>query len=108
MTETIPFNKLPQENNDMFEMVIIAARRARQINALRTAKFPLPAMSEDQEEVFEESPLEVPVEPDWGEFPKPTTLAIQEFIAGKVNYRYTTKPVAAAPKVEDVDSEISE
>jgi|UPI0003A376A9 DNA-directed RNA polymerase omega subunit len=91
MTKTIPFDKLKDKGNDLFELVIVTARRARQINALRLAKYPMPSVNDYQEETFEETPPEEIDEPDWDNVERPTTQAIQEMLAGKINYRYARK-----------------
>ncbi len=91
MTKTLPFSKLSSKDNDLFELVVVTARRARQINALRMAKYPLPTIGEDQEETFEETPPEIIDEPNWDEFEKPTTVAINEMLEGKISYRYAQK-----------------
>jgi len=106
MTETLPFTKLTQKSDDVFELVVIAAKRARQINSLRNAKYPLPTMSEEQEEVFDATPPEINDEPNWDSFEKPTSLAVKEIIDDKITYHYTT-PVEEKP-LEDLDSEFSE
>ena len=106
MTETLPFSKLTRQSDDIFELVVVAAKRARQINALRMAQYPLPTMVEEQEETFEETPPEIIDEPSWDYLEKPTTLAINEILEGKINYRYMT-PEKEKP-LEEFDSEFSE
>jgi len=106
MTETLPFNKLTQKTDDVFELATVAAKRARQINALRMAQYPLPAMGEDQEETFEETPPEINDDPNWDDFAKPTSLAVKEIIENKIDYHYAT-PEEEKP-LEEFDSEFSE
>lgn len=106
MTETLPFSKLTQKSDDVFELVVVAAKRARQINSLRMAQYPLPTMTEDQEETFDETPPEINDDPNWDDFQKPTNLAVNEIIDSKIDYHYTT-PEEEKP-LEDFDSEFSE
>jgi len=87
MTETIPFSKLDEMSGDLFELVVAAAKRTRQINALRIAKNPLPSINEKEEETFEETPEEEEIV-DWDKVEKPTTQALKEMLSGKLNYRY--------------------
>ncbi|MDD5061395.1 MAG: DNA-directed RNA polymerase subunit omega [Candidatus Marinimicrobia bacterium] len=106
MTETLPFSKLTQKSDDVFELVTVAAKRSRQINALRMAQFPLPTMGEDQEETFEETPPEINDDPNWDDFEKPTTLAVNEIIESKIDYHYTTPE--EGKQLEEFGSEFSE
>ncbi|HPC35584.1 MAG TPA: DNA-directed RNA polymerase subunit omega [Candidatus Marinimicrobia bacterium] len=106
MTETLPFDKLTRKSDDIFELVIVAARRARQINSLRMAQYPLPTMIEEQEETFEETPPEITDDQNWDELEKPTTLAINEILEDQINYRYMT-PEEEKP-LEEFDSEFNE
>lgn len=102
MTKTIPFDKLKDKGNDLFELVIVTARRARQINALRLTKYPMPSVIEGQEETFEETPPDTLDEPDWDNIDKPTTLAVKELLDGKINYRYAQKE-DENPEVPDLE-----
>jgi DNA-directed RNA polymerase omega subunit len=106
MTETLPFNKLTQKSDDVFELVVVAAKRARQISSLHNSKYPLPTMGEDQEEIFDETPPEITDDPNWDTFEKPTALAVGEIMDDKINYHYTT-PEEEKP-LEEFDSELSE
>lgn len=90
MTETLDFSKLTQKTNDLFELVVATAKRARQVNALRIAKYPLPTLTEDQEETFEETPDEEEIQ-NWDKVDKPATLALNEMLEGKLDYRYAEK-----------------
>jgi len=106
MTETLPFSKLTQNSDDVFELVVVAAKRARQINSLHTSQYPLPTMGEDQEEVFDETPPEINDDPNWDNFEKATALAVNEIMDEKINYHYTT-PEEDKP-LEEFDSELPE
>lgn len=90
MTETLDFSKLTQKTNDLFELIVATAKRARQVNALRIAKYPLPTLTEDQEETFEETPDEEEIQ-NWDRVEKPATLALDEMLEGKLNYKYAEK-----------------
>lgn len=108
MSETLPLDKLRKQSNDIFEQVIAAARRAKQINALRIAKYPLPTVGADNEENFDETPEE-DESIDWDETEKPTTIALNELLDGKINYRYASEPDETSNNREGNSlSEISE
>lgn len=90
MIETIPFSKLEERSGDLFELTVAAAKRTKQINALRIAKNPLPSINENEEETFEETPEEEDVI-DWDKVEKPTTAALKELLDGDLNYGYAGK-----------------
>ena len=87
MTKTLHFSDLKEQSEDIFELIVATAKRARQINALRIAQNPLPTLTEDQEETFEVTPDEEE-EQDWDAVNKPVTAAIDEMLEGKLEYRH--------------------
>jgi len=99
MAKTLHFNKLTQQSEDLFKLIVIGAKRAKQINALRTAKYPLPTAGKE-EETFEETPQEEYV--DWDGMRKPATLALEELMENKIDFRETT----LEEDDEDLDSEL--
>ncbi len=86
MTKTLHFSKLKEQSNDLFELVVATAKRARQINALRIAENPLPTLTEDQEETFEVTPEEEESMEDWDAMEKPVAMAIEEMMLGKLKF----------------------
>jgi len=102
MIETIHFSELTRRSDDLFELVVAAAKRTRQINSLRIAKNPLPTLNEDEEETFDETPEEEDLT-DWDSIEKPTTLALNEMLSGNLNYKY-----AGENQEEESDSEFEE
>ncbi|PIS28973.1 MAG: DNA-directed RNA polymerase subunit omega [Candidatus Marinimicrobia bacterium CG08_land_8_20_14_0_20_45_22] len=102
MTETIPFSKLREQSEDTFELVVAASKRSVQINNLRAAKYPLPTLTEDQEETFEETPEEEE-SINWDKMDKPVTAAVNEMLAGKVNYHYTEEIKETTAEEIDLD-----
>jgi DNA-directed RNA polymerase omega subunit len=86
MASTIHFSKLMSQSDDIFELVLLAAKRAKQINALRMAKYPLPTISKrTEEEDYEETPKEYSL--DWDAMEKATTLGLNELVEGKVIFK---------------------
>ena len=102
MIETIHFSELSRRSDDLFELVVAAAKRTRQINSLRIAKNPLPTLNEDEEETFDETPEEEDLT-DWDGVEKPTTLALNEMLSGDLNYKYIGEN-----QEEESDSEFKE
>lgn len=91
-----------QQSDDIFELVLLSAKRARQINALRMAKYPLPTISKrTEEEDYEETPPEYSV--DWDGMEKATTLGLNELLEGDVNFRRESiKDEGPAPEAEEL------
>ena len=86
MADTIHFSKLMQQSDDIFELVLLAAKRARQINALRMAKYPLPTINKrTEDDDYEETPKEYSI--DWDSLEKPSTLGLNELLESKVDFK---------------------
>ncbi|MGC9363934.1 MAG: DNA-directed RNA polymerase subunit omega [Fidelibacterota bacterium] len=107
MTTTLDFSKLTKKSDDIFELVVAASKRARQIAALRIARDPLPTMTEGEEETFEVSPEEVD-ERDWDSVDKPVTTALNELLADKLEYRYASVSQKEDEYPEDIEGELEE
>ena len=101
MANTIHISKLMKQSDDIFELVLLAAKRAKQINALRMAKYPLPTISRrSDEEDYEETPPEYSV--DWDSMEKATTLGLNELLEGQVNYkRVSTEKKEVTPETDE-------
>ena len=87
--KTIPFTKLLQKTADVFELIVAMAKRARQVNQLRVAKYPLPTYTDGEDESFNETPDEEEML-DWDKIEKPTTIALDEMLKTDVEYRYAS------------------
>jgi len=105
MSETLDFKKLTNQSEDLFELIVASSKRARQINALQIAQNPLPTLEEDQEEVFDETPDELEIE-NYDKTEKPITIALEEMMAGNLEYRHTN--IEVEPEEEEIDSDIEE
>ncbi len=105
MADTLDISKLTDQTEDLFELVVAASKRSRQVNALRIARDPLPSLSEDQEETFDETPDEEELK-DWDKIEKPTTVALNEMLNSNLDYRHTSEKLET--KDEDIASDIQE
>jgi len=105
MADTLDISKLTNQTEDLFELVVAASKRSRQVNALRIARDPLPSLSEDQEETFDETPDEEELK-DWDKIEKPTTVALNEMLNSDLDYRHTSEKLKT--KDEDIASDIQE
>ncbi|MDZ7372549.1 MAG: DNA-directed RNA polymerase subunit omega [candidate division KSB1 bacterium] len=95
MVETLDLTKILRHVDNLYEAVVIIAKRARQINDEQHAitqqilmeqmeNAPPPSLEElEEEDLGPREPI-----PDYVRFPKPTVLAVQEMIEGKIRFRY--------------------
>jgi DNA-directed RNA polymerase subunit K/omega len=95
--ETTPLNQLEQYADSVYEAIIMIAKRARQINEeqkvfIESEIGPIDdsVNGEDDEEndVVEKEEL------NFIKLPKPTSLALNEFFDGKIEYEYLKKEEA--------------
>ena len=107
MTTTLDFSKLTEKTEDLFELIVAAAKRARQIAALRIAREPLPTLGEGDEETFDETPDDEEMR-DWDRVDKPVTAALNEMLNGELEYRYTSVVEESDEQPEDIEGEIEE
>lgn len=83
--ETLSFQEILNHTPDVFEAVVVAGQRARQINARRAAE-----RVEFEEEYLEDeyTPMEIIDDEDYVEEAKSTTMAMQDFFESRLNWRY--------------------
>jgi len=107
MTRTLDFSKLTEKTDDLYELIVAASKRARQIAALRIARDPLPTLGEGDEETFDETPDEEEMR-DWDRVEKPVTSALDEMLDDKLEYRYTSVVVEEDDTLEDIEGDIED
>lgn len=83
--ETLSFQDILKHTPDVFEAVVVASQRARQINARRAAE-----QADFEDEYSEEDyPLVSSVDEDaYVEEEKSTVLAMEDFLSDRLNWRY--------------------
>jgi DNA-directed RNA polymerase subunit K/omega len=99
---TVTRNLYDMDNptGNLYQTVAIVAKRANQISVemkkeLNTKLEEFTSFTDNLEEVFENRE-QIEISKFYERLPKPTLIAIQEFMEGKVYYR--TPDVAAAPE----------
>lgn len=100
MVKTLPLSELEKYSENIYEAVMAIAKRARQINEEQKAKMDLPIETEGEYEDYEEEgdkEAEEQKEQRVEEL-KPTKLALEEMLQGKLRYEYAGKDV-----MEDTD-----
>ena len=105
MTRTLDFSQLTKKSDDLYELIVAASKRARQIAALRIARDPLPTLGEGEEETFDETPDEEEIK-DWDRVDKPVTSALDEMLEDNLEYRYTSVSVEEEDNLEDIEGDI--
>jgi len=105
MTRTLDFLQLTKKSEDLYELIVAASKRARQIAALRIARDPLPTLGEGEEETFDETPDEEEIK-DWDRVDKPVTSALEEMLEDNLEYRYTSVSVEEEDNLKDIEGDI--
>ncbi|HDP98564.1 MAG TPA: hypothetical protein ENN22_05195 [bacterium] len=91
MSATLSFDELDKHSENVYEAIVIIAKRARQINEeqkryIETETGLDDSISDsDDEDEFEQGRDEIKII----KLPKPTQLAIEEYLQGKLKYEYT-------------------
>ncbi|GBD92755.1 RNA polymerase Rpb6 [bacterium BMS3Abin05] len=89
MVETLPLDRIKKENNNIYELVVALAKRARQINEERRARLHMEINTSDEYEDLEEALHIHPIESQVYERKiKPTRQAVEEFLQRKLEIRY--------------------
>ena len=87
--KAFPFEKLDEKIKNVYEAVIIAAKRARQINDEQMIQVRTVMEGEDENEdaprVDREDILDIE------KLPKPVATALIELLGGKINHEYLDK-----------------
>lgn len=88
MASTISLADLERHADNIYEAIIIMAKRARQINDQQKSLLQQEREEEESYEEYDEEAPEEIVEKPYIKLPKPTTVALNEFLAGKIRYDY--------------------
>ncbi len=80
----IPISKLFKENEDLYEKVVIGARRQRQIIESRVSKYDAFEEIEDTEQLEEFDDLDHDID-------KPMAVAMEELLEDELDWRYNTE-----------------
>ena len=86
----VSLRKLEEKTKNIYEAVVVMSKRARQINQERYEEQVMELSEELELDVLDESPDIKPE--DYEEKEKVTTIAVNEFLEGKVNWRVLEDP----------------
>ena len=107
MASTIPIEDLKKHSSNIYEAIMIIAKRARQINDEQKRLIEqetgydssMDSINDDDADDDGESAEERLAQPvKYIKLPKPTTLALDEMMSGRLNYRYAEKPADESNK----------
>lgn len=93
--EPISFKKLLKKTDDIYESVVVSSRRAKQILQERVLKQIIEENTESREEE-EEGILSEPIvreNIDFDKEEKVTTIALDEYLEGKVSWKKTEESI---------------
>ncbi len=82
--ETLPFQEVLKRAPDIFEAVVVAGQRSGQINARRASE----RVEYEIDDLEEDYPLMDEINEDYVEQEKTTVLAMQEFLADGLTWRF--------------------
>jgi len=91
MTSTIALEKLGKYSNNLYEAIIIIAKRAKQINDEQKRFIEQETGIDDSMGNYDDDDDfdgQIEDEPKIIKLPKPTEVAIKELLEGKINYDY--------------------
>ena len=86
MAETLPLDELEKYATNVYEAIVMIAIRARQINELQKQILDNEAEAISQTEEFDEDGVNADIiEHKFLRLPKPTTIALNEYLEGKLD-----------------------
>lgn len=97
MITTISLNEIEKYADNIYEAIIILAKRARQINEEQKRLYQLESDYDEGYEDYEDEQTEKIILKPYKKLPKPTTVALKEFLVGKIRYDYLDQQEEEAP-----------
>ncbi len=91
MAETLPLEKLEEKVDSLYEAIVVIARRARQINEMQKQLIDRETANNDDDDLDEIIAAEDYLDKQFLKLPKPSTLALQEMMEGKLDFEYLKK-----------------
>jgi DNA-directed RNA polymerase omega subunit len=102
MASTIPIEDLKKHSQNIYEAIMIVAKRARQINDDQKRLIEQETgydssldnvNDDDQDDESSETSEERQIQPiKYIKLQKPTTLALEEMLSGRLSHQYVEKP----------------
>jgi len=93
MIKTLPIHEFDDRADNIYEAIIVLAKRARQINDIQKQELSQGRNYDDEYDDFgDDEIIEDPSETKYEKLPKPASVALQDFFAQRVKYEYREKP----------------
>ena len=94
---TIKFNELDKYVENVYEAIVVIAKRAKQINN-EQKRIIETEISLDEDAIMyndeEDKEIEKGEELNYAKLPKPTTIALEELLSGQIKFEYLKKEEA--------------
>lgn len=95
---TISLDDLEKHVDNIYEAIVIIAKRAKQINNEQKRIIETEISLDEEADIYnndeEDNELEKNEEPKYFRLPKPTKLALNELLSGKIKFEYLNKEVS--------------
>jgi DNA-directed RNA polymerase subunit K/omega len=92
MSSTIPLSELEKLSGNLYEAIVVIAKRARQINEEQKSLIDIETEMDDSMDDYEDEEEELEEQEEIPrkviKLPKPTEIAIQEMLTGKIKWDY--------------------
>ena len=92
MAETLPLEQLEEKVDSLYEAIIVIAQRARQINEQQKQLIDRETEANADDDELDEVVFDGDyLDRQYLKLPKPTTLALEEMLDGKLDFEYLKK-----------------
>lgn len=101
MIKTLPIDEFEDRADNIYEAIVVLAKRSRQINEDQKAVLNQGHEFDDEYDDFGEEPIPLEtINREYEKLPKPASIALDEFFSGKIKYHYkeTEEEEASATK----------
>lgn len=89
MIQTLPLDELDKYADNVYEAIIMIARRAQEINKKQKEILDAEAASDTNNDNYDDEGVnQDPIDRQYLKLPKPTTIALQEMLEGKLIKEY--------------------
>ncbi|MFQ5650358.1 MAG: DNA-directed RNA polymerase subunit omega [bacterium] len=88
MIKTMSIRDLEAKANNIYEAIVVLAKRARQINSEQKHLL-IQERDYDEYEEFQDEEVDPDVDETFLDLPKPPAVSLDEFLSGKIKFEYS-------------------
>lgn len=88
MIKTLSIRELEAKADNIYEAIIVLAKRARQLNADQKQEMVHERESDEDYDVYIEEEVNTAMDIEYQQLPKPSALALEEYLSGQVTFDY--------------------